>query len=273
MGLASAAAVRDGLIAAGRDRGNACCGSGARHAAGCPCGARPARRIVHPRGVGRRRSRAPRDRRGGGALDRVARRAGAARRATGGRMTSPHETEAQDQRPGRRDREPPHRRRRDLSHRRRRLDHRSRRRRRGDDRAGRAGPAQGRGRRRRRRGRRLTSRRSSSTADRRVLPGNLRERIRLRRPTIELPGRFLSEASHVRLRRIRLDIPRSADFRVPRSGAPPPVRRADRGRVQAAAPAQRRLSAAARLHAADRHSLRHAVVRADARARARRAPL
>ena len=53
----------------------------------------------------------------------------------------------------------------------------------------------------------------------------------------------------------------------------PAVRRADRGRVQAAAPDERPLPAAPRLHAADRHSLRHAVVRPAAQAGACRAAL
>ena len=48
--------------------------------------------------------------------------------------------------------------------------------------------------------------------------------------------------------------------RVPRPGGAPPRRRADRGRVQAAAAEERPLPAAARLHAADRHPLRHADV-------------
>ena len=53
----------------------------------------------------------------------------------------------------------------------------------------------------------------------------------------------------------------------------PPRRRADRGPVQAAAADERPLSAAARLHAARRHSLRHAVVAADAQAGPHRAHL
>ena len=51
------------------------------------------------------------------------------------------------------------------------------------------------------------------------------------------------------------------------------VGRADRGRVQAAAADERRLPAAARLHAAHRHPLRHAVLAPDAQARPHRAHL
>ena len=80
-------------------------------------------------------------------------------------------------------------------------------------------------------------------------------------------------STHVPLRRIRPDAGRPARLGIPRPGAPPALRRADRGRVQAPAPDERRLSAAARLHAADRDPLRHAVVRADAHARACGAPL
>ena len=47
---------------------------------------------------------------------------------------------------------------------------------------------------------------------------------------------------------------------VPRPGGAPPLGRTDRGPVQAAAADERALSAAARLHAAHRRSLRHAVV-------------
>ena len=47
---------------------------------------------------------------------------------------------------------------------------------------------------------------------------------------------------------------------VPRPGRAPPAGRADRGPVQAAAADERPLPAAARLHAAHRHPLRHAVV-------------
>ena len=60
---------------------------------------------------------------------------------------------------------------------------------------------------------------------------------------------------------------------IPRSGRAPALRRTDRRRVQAAAADERRLSAAPRLHAAHRHSLRHAVVGAAAHAGACRAPL
>ncbi len=79
--------------------------------------------------------------------------------------------------------------------------------------------------------------------------------------------------AHVSLRRIRPALRPGARRRVPRPGGAPPLRRADRGPVQAAAADERRLSAAARLHAAHRHSLRHAVVAPDAQARLHRAHL
>ena len=103
-------------------------------------------------------------------------------------MTSPHEQKLKIKGPVVVTANRLHRRCRDLSHRRRRLDHRSRRRRRGDD---------------ARRPRRNCSRRAIAddvgavgpyvapvelTPDQRVLPGNLRERIRLAGPTIELPA-------------------------------------------------------------------------------------
>ena len=116
------------------------------------------------------------------------------------------------------------------------------------------------------------SRRCSLTPDGGVQPGNLREIIRQAGPTIALPA-HVRNLSDVSLRRIRSHAGRRARRRIPRPGGAPAVRRADRGRVQAAAADERRLSAAARLHAADRHSLRHAVVGADAHAGACRAPL
>ena len=64
---------------------------------------------------------------------------------------------------------------------------------------------------------------------------------------------------------------RGARRPVPRPGGAPAGGRADRGRVQAAAADERPLSAAPRLHAAGRHSLRHAVVAADAQAGPHRA--
>ena len=66
---------------------------------------------------------------------------------------------------------------------------------------------------------------------------------------------------------------RRARRAVPRPGAAPPRRRADRGRVQAAAADERPLPAASRLHAAGRRSLWRAVLAADAQARAYRATL
>src|SRR5258705_145629 len=53
----------------------------------------------------------------------------------------------------------------------------------------------------------------------------------------------------------------------------PALGRADRGRIKAAAPDEWHLSAAARLYAADRYSLRRPVVGPDAHARACGAPL
>ena len=64
---------------------------------------------------------------------------------------------------------------------------------------------------------------------------------------------------------------RTAEFRD--QVAAPPGRRADRGPVQAAAADERPLSAAARLHAADRHPLRHADSAPAAQARRHRRTL
>ena len=116
MGLASAAAVRDGLIAAGRDPRNAGRRAGARHAARCD---------RRPSGASTISRRSPRAAGEGPALlvigDVVA-RSTPWRRAdrSVGRDARPHDlaaaTEAQDHRPGRGHREPAERRRRRLSH-------------------------------------------------------------------------------------------------------------------------------------------------------------
>ena len=90
MGLASAAAVRDGLVKAGRDP--------ATPAAVLARGTRPefarrgrtSRRSSQARGVGRRGPGAARRRRRGGALEALARDPRIPE-CTGGRMTAPHE--------------------------------------------------------------------------------------------------------------------------------------------------------------------------------------
>ena len=78
------------------------------------------------------------------------------------------------------------------------------------------------------------------------------------------------ELGNVPLRRVRSRLRQGTRRPVPRTGGAPPVRRADRGAVQAAAPDERRLSAASRLHAAHRHSLRHAQPGATEDARVNR---
>ena len=86
------------------------------------------------------------------------------------------------------------------------------------------------------------------------------------------PMRCVMPDTHFyRLRRLRPHAGRRARRAVPRPGAPPARGRADRGAVQAAAADQRALPAAPRLHAADRHPLRHAVVAAAAQAGRHRA--
>ena len=90
MGLASAAAVRDGLVAGGARSGDAGGRARARHAAGFARDRRHARRAPEARGIGGRRSGAACDRRGGCAFGAMARGARIPQ-CTGGRMTSPHE--------------------------------------------------------------------------------------------------------------------------------------------------------------------------------------
>ena len=112
-----------------------------------------------------------------------------------------------------------------------------------------------------------------------IAAAHLRDAIRAAGPTVHLDHgkqarparRRLTGAIHVSLRRIRRRFRRRARRAVPRPGRAPARRRADRGPVQAAAADERPLSAAARLHAAHRHPLRHAVVAADAQARRDRA--
>ena len=116
------------------------------------------------------------------------------------------------------------------------------------------------------------SRRSSCGPTASVRPGNLRERIRSpARPSICRSRSESEPCTSTTISTARWSTERVAEFRdqVARRLS----RRTDRGRIQAAAADERRLSAAARLHAADRDSLRHAVVRPAAHARACRAPL
>src|SRR3546814_11607653 len=71
----------------------------------------------------------------------------------------------------------------------------------------------------------------------------------------------------VPLRRIRPGFRETAREAVPRAGRAPARRRAQRGRIQAAAPDERRLPATPCLYVAGRRALRHAVVASATQAR------
>ena len=86
-------------------------------------------------------------------------------------------------------------------------------------------------------------------------------------------GSGVRSVHHVCLRRNRPHADQRTGQRVSRPGEAPSRRRTHRGRIQDAAAAERRLSAAARLHVPRRDPLRHAVVAAAAAARACRAAL
>ena len=265
MGLASAAAVRDGLIEAGRDPATPAAVLARGTRPDFARRGRPSRRSSQARRRRRRRPGAARHRRGGRALGALA-RSPRIPECTGGRMTSPHEQKKRkvngsvvvtanrlgDGAVVYRTVE-------------RRLDHRPRVGRGGGG-AGRGGAAAARGSRRRARGRplyRAGRARARTTACCRAICASASG---LPGPTFALPGACGLRPDNVPLRRFRPDAGRPARLGIPRSGAPPALRRADRGRVQAPAADERRLSAAPRLHAADRHPLRHAVLEADAHA-------
>ena len=274
MGLAAAAAVRNGLIGAGRDPRTP--------VAVLARGTRPdsRRRPRHARRNCRRwprrpaRGRPARDRRRGRAFAPWKAAQIAASIARGRRMTAPQQQKLKIKGPVVDHRQPARRRRRGLSHGRRQLDDAS------STRPLSSPPTPARDRASDGRESPTTSRRSAPMSrrcryrrSRRVQPGNLRERIRLRRPDLRAAGPALRISACIVYDDFDRTLVAERVARISRSGGAPAVRRTDRGRVQAAAADERRLSAAARLYAADRHSLRHAVIGPVAHACACRAPL
>src|SRR6516162_7617524 len=91
-----------------------------------------------------------------------------------------------------------------------------------------------------------------------MLKQKIQRGMTIRRKVI--PIERLKVGCNVSLRRTRPDLGEGARRGISRSGRAPPVRRTHRRRIQAAAADERRISAAARLYAAHRHSLWHAVV-------------
>ena len=169
-------------------------------------------------------------------------------------------------------RQPAGRRRRRLSLGRRDLDHRACRSGRRDHDAGGDRTADGRAGRQAQGGRRLC-RAGAGIAGTGRAAGQSARVDPLQRPDRRISGRSAEDRCMYRLRRLRPHACRRARPRIPRPGRAPSLGRIDGRRVQAVAAHERRLSAAARLYAADRHSLWHALLRAVAHAGARGAAL